>query len=271
MRRVLDVSSSGYCAWLMRAPSAGKIANEGLLEEIRTIHKRSVGTYGVPRVQAELRDQGVSGSRKCIARLMRRDNLQGVSRRRSFKTTKRDPKASPVLDLVERNLSAKGCRTSCGWATSRTSLLTPALSFSSWSWMPSRAGSSAGLWPLICAPSLCSMPLRWLFTSEGRRMSSATPTTAANTPRSPSANAVARLGFVLPQGPWGMRLITPCARASSPPWSASFLTAGEFHSHSEAKMAIFTFIEGWCNPSRRHSGLDYLSPMEYERRHMAVA
>jgi putative transposase len=45
----------------------------------------------------------------------------------------------------------------------------------------------------------------------------------------------------------------------------------KFHSQSEARMAIFTFIEGWYNPSRRHSGLDYLSPMNYERRHMAVA
>ena len=45
----------------------------------------------------------------------------------------------------------------------------------------------------------------------------------------------------------------------------------KFRSHSEAKMAIFTFIEGWYNPSRRHSALDYLSPIKYERRHMAVA
>ena len=37
-----------------------------------------------------------------------------------------------------------------------------------------------------------------------------------------------------------------------------------FRSHAEARMAIFTFIEGWYNPSRRHSGLDYLSPMDFE-------
>jgi len=45
----------------------------------------------------------------------------------------------------------------------------------------------------------------------------------------------------------------------------------KFRSHSEAKMAIFTFIGGWYNPSRRHSGLHYLSPVEYERRHLAVS
>jgi hypothetical protein len=44
-----------------------------------------------------------------------------------------------------------------------------------------------------------------------------------------------------------------------------------FKTHAEAKMALFQFIEGWYNPHRRHSGIDYLSPMEYERRHMVPA
>ena len=40
-----------------------------------------------------------------------------------------------------------------------------------------------------------------------------------------------------------------------------------FRSHSEARMAVFQFIEGFYNPSRRHSALGYLSPIEYERKH----
>src|SRR3712207_9325696 len=40
----------------------------------------------------------------------------------------------------------------------------------------------------------------------------------------------------------------------------ALLDRRRFHSHAEAKMAIFTFIEGWYNPTRRHSGLGYLSP-----------
>ena len=39
-----------------------------------------------------------------------------------------------------------------------------------------------------------------------------------------------------------------------------------FHSQAEARMAIFTFVEGWYNPRRRHSALDYLSPVDYEMR-----
>ena len=40
-----------------------------------------------------------------------------------------------------------------------------------------------------------------------------------------------------------------------------------FRTQAEARMAVFEFIEGWYNPSRRHSGVDYLSPLNYERRY----
>ena len=43
-----------------------------------------------------------------------------------------------------------------------------------------------------------------------------------------------------------------------------------FRSHSEARMGVFQFIEGFYNPSRRHSALGYLSPIEYERKHDAL-
>jgi putative transposase len=39
----------------------------------------------------------------------------------------------------------------------------------------------------------------------------------------------------------------------------------------ETRMAVFNFIEGWYNPHRRHSALDYESPISYEQRHPAVA
>jgi putative transposase len=39
-----------------------------------------------------------------------------------------------------------------------------------------------------------------------------------------------------------------------------------FRSHADARMAVFDFIEGWYNPHRRHSGIDYLSPLNYELR-----
>ena len=38
-----------------------------------------------------------------------------------------------------------------------------------------------------------------------------------------------------------------------------------FRTHRDARIAVFDFIEGWYNPHRRHSSLDYKSPISYER------
>jgi len=81
-------------------------ADVGLTDTIRTIHEDSRGTYGMPRVHAELRDTGTRCSRKRVARLMRAAGLEGVHRRRSVHTTVRDDDAAPVPDLVERDFRA---------------------------------------------------------------------------------------------------------------------------------------------------------------------
>ncbi len=82
MCRVLGVSTSGYYAWLKRPPSQRFRDNAVLLNRIHWIHLRSRGTYGVPRIHAELCDEGVHVGRKRVARLMRVAGLQGVSRRK---------------------------------------------------------------------------------------------------------------------------------------------------------------------------------------------
>lgn len=105
--RVLGVSPSGYYAWRNRAPSARAKADEELKARIRVAHKRSRGTYGVPRVHAELVEAGVRVSRKRIARLMRELGLAGVSRRKGTPTTRRGADARPVPALVEREFRAE--------------------------------------------------------------------------------------------------------------------------------------------------------------------
>src|SRR5262249_9396859 len=75
---------------------------------IRTIHERARGTYGAPRIHAELAAQGVRVGRKRVARLMRTAGVAGVSRRRHVWTTRRDPAARPAPDLVQRAFTAAG-------------------------------------------------------------------------------------------------------------------------------------------------------------------
>jgi len=106
MCRVLEVSTSGYWAWSKRPPSARACSDAQLTATIRDIHARSRGTYGVPRVHAELCDTGTRCSRKRVARLMRAEGLEGVHRRRSARTTVQDRDRAPAPDLVERLFGA---------------------------------------------------------------------------------------------------------------------------------------------------------------------
>jgi putative transposase len=106
MCRVLQVSSSGYYAWRKRQPSERTQEDQKLSQQIREIHKRSKGTYGAPRIHAELAEAGVHLGRKRVARLMRAEGLRGVSRRKAPRTTQRKPGAQPAPDLVQRNFTA---------------------------------------------------------------------------------------------------------------------------------------------------------------------
>jgi transposase InsO family protein len=106
MCRVLEVSTSGYYAWLGRFPSRRAREDVRIRERIEAIHAWSRGTYGAPRIHAELAAEGIRVSRKRVARLMREAGLEGASRRRRRGTTKRNPEAEPAPDLVEREFTA---------------------------------------------------------------------------------------------------------------------------------------------------------------------
>ena len=108
MCRLLGLSPSGYYAWRQRGPSRRSQKNTALTEEILEIHARSDGTYGAPRIHAELRARGRGVSRNRVARLMRAAGIKGVSRRRTRKTTRRAAGTQPAADLVDRDFSASG-------------------------------------------------------------------------------------------------------------------------------------------------------------------
>ena len=105
--RVLNVSRSGYYEWRTGMKSARTQENELLLKTIEKIHSESRGTYGAPRVHAELvLGLGETVNHKRVARLMREAGLQGLYRRRRHGCTWRDPDAEPYADLVDRDFTA---------------------------------------------------------------------------------------------------------------------------------------------------------------------
>jgi putative transposase len=106
MCRVLGVSRSGYHAWSGRTPSARALADHALTGRIAEIHADSLKTYGSPRVHAELRLQdGIRVGRKRVERLMRTAGLSGQIKRRRGKTTIRVPGVRTAPDLVERDFN----------------------------------------------------------------------------------------------------------------------------------------------------------------------
>ena len=104
---MLGVSSSGYYAWSKRSPSRRARDDAVLIERIGAIHAASKGTYGAPRIHAELRATGMRVGKKRVARLMRQTDLAGVSRRRFVTTTVRDGDQQ-APDLVDRDFTAEG-------------------------------------------------------------------------------------------------------------------------------------------------------------------
>ena len=108
MARVLGVSPSGYYAWRRRGPSVRAQADADLTVRVSAIHARSRGTYGAPRIHAELSAGGAVASRKRVARVMRAAGIAGVSRRRGPRTTRRAVRVRPAPDRVERRFEAAG-------------------------------------------------------------------------------------------------------------------------------------------------------------------
>lgn len=102
MCRLLEVSRSGYQAWLVRAPSMRSSCDNELGLSIERIFRKSHDRYGAPRVHAMLRREGVQVARKRVARLMRREGLCGQLRvrRRRVAVTK-------LVDSLGPNLLAR--------------------------------------------------------------------------------------------------------------------------------------------------------------------
>jgi transposase InsO family protein len=106
--RLLAVSRSGFYRWIAAEPTrvARAAAEDVLAAQITAVHAASGGTYGSPRVTAELRDQGVRVNRKRVERIMRQRAVVGRHLRRGKRTTIPDPAAPAVADLLGRDFTA---------------------------------------------------------------------------------------------------------------------------------------------------------------------
>lgn len=263
MCRVLEVSTSGYYAWRKRQPSKRTQEDQKLIKHIRVIHERSKGIYGAPRIHAELAEAGVPVGRKRVARLMRAKHLQGVSRRKAPRTTQRKPGARPAPDLVKRNFTAIGpnrlwvadityVATWAGW-------LYLAVVVDAWSRRVVGWAMSTHLHTALVLDAL-QMAIRQRrprgvihHSDQGSQY-----TSLAFGQRCRAAGVRPSMGSV------GDCYDNALCESFFATLECELLDRNTFHSQAEARLAVFEFIEGWYNPHRRHSALDYLSPNRYE-------
>jgi putative transposase len=264
MARVMNVSRSGFYAWLNREPSRRDVEDRELVLRIKTIHKASKQTYGAPRIHAELAAEGIHVGRKRVERLMRGEGLVGVSRRKGARTTIPDDRVRPASDLVDRNFQAE--RANQLWVADIT-------------YVPTWAGF------LYLAVVLDAFSRRIVGWAMGTNLKTQLVIDAMNMAigqRKPDGVIHhSDQGSQYTSVAFGLR----CKEAGARPSMGSvgdaydnamcesffatleceLLDRRKFRTKAEARMAIFEFIEGWYNPGRRHSALGYRSPIDYER------
>lgn len=262
--RVLGLARSGYYAWRARAESQRSQANRTLLEQIRTIHAASRGTYGSPRIHAELQAQGAPCSEKRVARLMRLAGVSGKCPRRTRLTTNSHHSFPIAANALNQEFSASGPNTK--WAADIT-------------YIPTREG---WLYLAVIMDVFSRRIIGW----------SMQPTLA-------SQLVVAALQMALHQRDHSHQLLHHSDRGSqyaSHDYQAQLTAAGIrcsmsrkgncfdnaavesffgtlktelvyrhwYTTRAEARQAIFEYLEVFYNRQRRHSALGYLSPMQYE-------
>ncbi|WP_367141119.1 IS3 family transposase [Streptomyces sp. STD57] len=110
---VLGIARSSFYYWRKAAAdrAARQAADAKLAARIRAVHRESDGTYGVPRITAELREDGEHVNHKRVARVMRTIGLAGVRLRRRHRTTVPDPAAAKAPDRIGRNFTAEEVNT----------------------------------------------------------------------------------------------------------------------------------------------------------------
>jgi putative transposase len=247
------------------------MADTALLSRIKAIHEMSRGTYGAPRIRAELADvDGIHVGLKRVARLMRKARIAGVSRRRFVVTTTRDAMATKSPDLVDRNFTADAPNKL--WVADITYIPTWAgflfLAVVIDVWSRKVVGWSMAphlKTELVLAAFDMAVAQRQPRSVVHHSDQGTQYTSIAFGQRCRQAGVQPSMGSV------GDAYDNALCESFFASLECELLDRLTLRSHAEARLEVFKYIEGWYNPHRRHSALDYHSPVNYERKHSMVA
>lgn len=265
--RVLIVSRSGFYAWQRRPRSLHDIEDERLAAQIVATFKKSRETYGSPRVHAELRAEGTRVARKRVERLMRAKALR-ARRRRKFVATTDSKHGLPIApNLVARDF--KVADQDRVWAGDVTAIWT----------------SDGWLYLAHLLDLFSRRVVGWALSDTNDTSLALGALRAAVRLRQPRSGLIHHTDRGSPYASHEYRLqavafgMERSMSRKGDCWdnavSESFFKSLRAElidrigilSMSATKRVIEDWIENFYNPTRRHSYLGYLSPVEFELRH----
>ncbi len=267
MCHVLGVSRSGFYAARQRGLRQHERADQRLRVEIRAIHWASKRRYGSPRVHEELKAQGIRCGRKRVARLMREEGLQ-AKRRKRFRATTNSAHAYPVADnlLARRFAVEKIEATDRVWIGDIT-------------YVPTREG---WLYLAVVLDLASRRVVGWAMKTTLEASLATDALTMALWRRRPNSELLhhsdrgvqyaageyqallAEQGITCSMSRKGNCWDNAVAESFFATLEWELINESDWHTHQEAKGALFEYLEVWYNQKRRHSTLGYKSPAEYE-------
>jgi putative transposase len=263
--QVLNVSSSGYFAWRSRPASPRQRQDLILLAHIRSAYALSNETYGSPRMTRELQDEGLPVGRRRTARLMRENGLKARQTRR-FKRTTNSHHALPVApNLLDQDFSAE--RPNQKWCADISYLWT-------------REG---WLYLAVVLDLFARRVVGWAVSDRLHKELALEALRKALAMRQPGEGLthhsdrgsqycaieyqaeLKKHGIQISMSGKGNCYDNSVVETFFKTLKSEMVWRTVFQTRAEAKGAISRYIDGFYNPIRRHSTLDYVSPVQFER------
>jgi transposase InsO family protein len=267
----LDVSRSGYYAWMGRPPSRRAVSDAKLVLVIRACHAQSRGTYGSPRIHHDLRALGHRVARKRVARLMRREGVCARPPRRYRATTESKHQLPVAPNVVARKFHADG--PDRVWVTDMTYV---------WTW-------EGWLFLAAIVDVFSRRVAGWALAEHLRTELALEALGVALGIRQPDEGLVhhsdrgsqcaseayrrelAARGIVCSMSRVGDCWDNAVAERFFATLKTELIHRRPWPTKHEARTAIHDYIGGFYNPNRRHFSLGYLSPMDHERQQAAAS
>jgi len=267
MCRVLNISRSAYYGWKRQPMSIRKKRNNELMDHIRKAYALGRKTYGSPRVTRELKSQGIVCGKNRVARLMRTEGIRAKMKRR-YKVTTHSRHTRPIVPnlLTGKIVNANDTvwvsdityiKTYEGWLYLAVVLDIFSRSVVGWS-MSERLTDDLTVRALLQALMKRNPHEGLIFHSDrGSQYASRRFKTILSSYR-------------IVQSMSGKGNCYDNAYAESFFGTIKTELGYRYESRSVARQNIFEYIEVFYNRIRRHSALNYVSPLEYERKHMVA-